>query len=197
MTHHYIPCSSKEPSNLVIIEIYAYPSSDSLLNRSLILNYKWGQKWGLEIRKAVIDVENVKDVWRRLTEDTKRMRYLRSGSEQGVWSIGHVVVSSLSDLKYSLTSCRFLNWDLCMMLMDKCFHVMEFPVLHHYSVFLVHLSFLFSRGILVLFVFRNEVVAGSTLHGVIFFILFYYKFIWASILGFYLVAFVPTPSIVD
>ena len=109
------------------------------------------------------------DVWRRLREDTKQMCYLRSGSEQDIWSIGHVVGSSLSDLKYSLTSCRFLNRDFCMMLMDKCFQVMEFPVLLHYSFFLVHLSFIFNGGILVLLVFRNEVVAGSTLHGVIFF----------------------------
>ena len=121
------------------------------------------------IWKVEIDVENVNDVWRRLTEDMKQMRYLRSGSELSVWSIGHVVGSSLSDLKYSLTSCRFLNRDFFMMLMDKCFHVMEFAVLLHYSVFLVHLSFLFSGGILVLLVFRNEVVTGSTLHGVIFF----------------------------
>ena len=127
-----------------------------------------GQKWGLGIWKVEIDVDNVNNVWRRFTEDTKQMRYLRSGSEQGVWSIGHIFGSSLSDLKYSLTSCRFLNRDFCMMLMDKCFHVIEFPVLLHYSVFLVHLSFLFSSGILVLLVFRNEVVAGSTLHGVIF-----------------------------
>ena len=127
---------------------------------------------GLGIWKVEIDVENVNDVWRRLTEDTKQMRYLRSGSEQGVWSIGHVVGSSLSDLKYSLTSCRFLNRDFCMMLMDKCFHVMEFPVLLHCSVFVVHLSFLFNGGIFVLLVFRNEVVAGLTLHGVIFFNLF-------------------------
>ena len=132
------------------------------------MNHKWGKKWGLGIWKVEIDVENVNDVWRRLTENTKQMRYLRSGFEQGVWSIGHAVGSSLSYLKYSLTSCRFLNRDFCMMLMDKCFHAMEFPVLFHYSVFLVHLSFLFSSGILV---FRSEVAAGSTLHGVIFFIL--------------------------
>ena len=139
-----------------------------MINRSSILNHKWGQIWGLGIWKVEIDVENVNYVWRRLTEDTKQMRNLRSGSEQGVWSIGHVLGSSLSDLKYSLTSCRFLNRDFYMMLMDKCFHVMEFPVLLHYSIFLVHLSFLFSSAILVLLVFRNEVVAGSTLHGVIF-----------------------------
>ena len=131
-----------------------------------------GQKWGLGIWKVEIDVENVNDVWRRLTEDTKQMRYLCSGSEQSVWSIGHVEGSSFSDLKYSLTSCIFLNRDFCVMLMDKCFHVMEFPVLLHYSVFLVLLSFLFSCGILILLVFRNEVVAVSTLHGVIFFNLF-------------------------
>ena len=129
-------------------------------------------------------------MWRTLMmfeEDLQmiRRRCVTSGSEQGVWSmsIGHVVGFILSDLKYSLTSCRFLNRDFYMMLMDKCFHVMEFPVLLHYSVFLVHLSFLFSGGILVLLVFRNEVVAGSTLYGVIFF-LFYYKFILASIRGF-------------
>ena len=74
---------------------------------------------GFGIWKVEIDVENVNDVWRRLTEDTKQIRYLRSGSEQGVWSIGHVVGSSLSDLKYSLTSCRFLNRDFCMMLMEN------------------------------------------------------------------------------
>ena len=96
-------------------------------------------KWGLGIWKVEIDVENVNDVWRRLTEDTKQMRYFRSGYEQSVWSIGHVVSSSLSDLKYSLTLCRFLNRDFCMMLMDKCFHVMEFSVLFHYYVFRVHL----------------------------------------------------------
>ena len=135
------------------------------------MNHKWGQKWGLGIWKVEIDVENVNDVWRRLTEDTKQMCYLHSVSEQGVWSIGHVVDSSLSDLKYSLTSCRFLNRDFCMMLMDKYSMWWGFlfcSITPSYSVFLVHLSFLFSGGILVLLVFRNEVVAGSTLHGVIF-----------------------------
>ena len=101
----------------------------------------------------------------------ERSRCVTSVSEQSVWNIGHVVGSRLSFLKYSLTSCRFLNRDFCMMLMDKCFHVTEFPVLLHNSVFLVHLSFLFSGGILVLLVFRNEVVAGSALHGVNFFYL--------------------------
>ena len=87
-------------------------------------------------------------------------RCVTSGSGKGIWSLGHVVGSSLSDLKYSLTSLRFLNQNFCMMLMDKCFHMMEFPVLLHYSIFLVHLSF-FSVSILVLLVFRSEVVADS------------------------------------
>ena len=138
------------------------------INRNSILNHK-------RVRNGVWGFGCDSIQWRnrsnsRCTETViEWSRCVTSGSEQGVWSIGHVVGSRLSDLKYSLTSCRFLNQDFCMMLMDKCFHVTEFLVFLHYSVFLVHLTFLFSGGILVLLVFKNEVFAGSTLHGVIYF----------------------------
>ena len=146
-----------------------------------------GQKWGLGIWKVEIDVENVNDVWRRLTEDTKQMRYLHSSSEQGVWSIGHVVGSSLSNLKYSLTICRFLNRDFCTMLMDKCFHVIEFPVLLHYSItpFFSSIS-PSSLAVASWYCWYSETrsLQVQPCMGSSFFIYFYYRFILASIRGF-------------
>ena len=99
---------------------------------------------------------------------------------------GHVIGSSLSDLKYSLTSCRFRNRDFCMMLIDKCFHVMEFPVLLHYSVFLVHLSFLLSGGIWYCWYSVTRSLQVQPCMGSSFLIYFYYKFILASIRGYQL-----------